>query len=158
MTIRKSQPLSILFILVLFIFYGNNVKAAAIVPHQLISEKETISSNDLSRADVFVILTAKDFASLIGQKLTLIQKIYFKVAQIRLKKDLKSNPDLLVNDYYDHVKKKFKFDSLWFILGMMIGPLAILFAWTSKRNKTSQKSAFLGLLVFVLWFGFLFVF
>lgn len=159
MTIIKNHLFSNLFIVVLFVFYGNNVQAATIIyPHQLLSENTITPSNDLSRANVFVTLSAKDFAIFTGRKLTLVQKLLFKAAQSRLKKDLKLNPDLLVTEYYDPIKKKFKFDSLWFILGIMIGPLAILFAWTSKRNKTSQKSAFLGFLIFILWFGFLFVF
>ena len=159
MTLRKNHFLPLFFITALCLFYGNNMQAASVIyPQQLLSENATTPSKDISRADVFVTLSVKDFSAATGQKLTLIQKIFFKTAQKKLRKDLKRNPDLMVTDYFDPVKKKFKLDSLWFILGIMIGPIALLFAWTSKRNKTSQKSAFLGFLVFILWFGFLFVF
>lgn len=159
MTIRKKHPLPILIIAVLFIVYGNNVQAASIIyPQQLLSEKGNTTSKDILRADVFVTLSVKDFRAITGQKITLIQKLFFKTVQNKLKKDLKINPDLMVNDYYDPVEKKFKLDPLWFILGIMIGPLALLFAWTSKQNKVSKKSVYLALPLFVIWFGFAFVF
>ena len=159
MTQKINPLLSFLFILVIFLFTTNGIRAASIIyPQQVLSEKSVVSPNNTIRADVFVTLTVKDFTRITGQRLTLVEKLFFKATQQKLKRELKRNPELLVTDYFDPVKKKFKLDSLWFILGVMIGPLALLFAWTSKRNKVSQKSAFLGFLVFVLWFGFFFVF
>lgn len=155
----KNHVLTCLFISVVCLLYGTNVQAASIIyPQQSLSEKAIVPSKDILRADVFVTLSVKDFTTFTGQELNLVQKLFFKAAQKRLKKDLKINPDLMVTDYYDPVKKKFKFDPLWFILGVMIGPLALLFAWTSKQNKHSKKSAFLALPLFVLWFGYVFLF
>ena len=120
---------------------------------------------DYLKASVFVHLSAREFAAATGYRLNFFQKIYFKVIQRQIKRDLKKNPGLLINDYLDQKKGKFKFDFLWFIIGAFIGPLGVLFAYTSKTQKkeaTTKKdkitSAWLGFLFFVIWFGFLFVF
>lgn len=154
----RTHVLPFLFIVTCFI-YGNDAQAASIIYlQQSLSEKAITPVKDILRADVFVTLSIKDFTTFTGQELTLVQRLFFKAVQKRLKKDLKINPDLMMTDYYDPVKNKFKFDSLWFILGIMIGPLALLFAWTSKQSKDSKKSVFLALPLFVIWFGYVFLF
>jgi hypothetical protein len=122
---------------------------------------------DYLKASVFVNLSAREFAAATGYRLNFFQKIYFKVIQRQIKRDLKKNPDLLINDYFDQGKVKFKFNLLWFIIATFIGPLGVLFAYTSphlpqKKDATTRKdkitSAWLGFLFFVIWFGILFVF
>ena len=159
MTQRKNKLLLFFSMIILCFFFGHTTRAAAyIYPEQLSAGKTTLPTKDISRADVFVTLSLKEFSSITGQKLNLVQKLFFKAVQKRIKKDLKRNPDATVVDYYDPVKKKFKLDPLWFILGVMIGPVAILFAWTSKQNKDSKKSVILAFPLFLLWFGYLFLF
>ena len=87
-----------------------------------------------------------------GKKLNLFQKIYFRIVQRQMKRDLKKNPDLLITDYFDPKKVKFKFDFLWFVIAAIIGPIGVLLAYTShqtpKRDLTPKKdritSAWLG--------------
>jgi hypothetical protein len=127
--------------------------------------KTEIKNPDYLKASVFVKLSAKEFAAVTGRKLNFFQKIYFKVIQRQIKRDLKKNPDLLVNDYFDPKKVKFKFDFLWFVIASIIGPLGVLLAYTHKVQKkeiTTRKdkitSAWLGFLFWILWFGWLFIF
>lgn len=127
--------------------------------------KREMKNPDYLKASVFVNLSAREFAAVTGNKLNFFQKIYFKVIQRQIKRDLKKNPDLLINDYFDQKKGKFKFDLLWFIIGTFIGPLGVLVAYTSSPQKKATitkkdkiTSAWLGFLFFVIWFGFLFVF
>ena len=103
-------------------------------------------------------MNAKEFSLVTGHQMNFFQKVYFKVLKTKLKIAVKKNPDLLLNNYYEPTKGKFKLDSLWFIIGSIIGPLGILFAFTSKQPKNKRLSAVLGTIVFVLWFGFLFIF
>ncbi|MEO6868139.1 MAG: hypothetical protein ABI168_00755 [Ginsengibacter sp.] len=105
-----------------------------------------------------VNMNAKQFSLATGHQLNFFQKVYFKVLKTKLRTAVKKNPDLLLNNYYEPKKGKFKLDSLWFIIGAIIGPLGILFAFTSKQPKDKRISAVLGTIVFVLWFGFLFIF
>ncbi len=116
------------------------------------------------KASVFVNMSSREFTDVTGRRLNFFQKIYFKVIQRQIKRDLKKNPDLLITDYFDQKKSKFKFDILWFTIAGIIGPLGVLLAYTShpKKVATTRKdrinSAWLGFLFFILWFGFLFVF
>jgi hypothetical protein len=124
-----------------------------------------IKNPDYLKASVFVNMSAREFATATGKKLNFLQKIYFKVIQRKIKRDLKKNPGLLITDYFDPKKVKFKFDFLWFIIASIIGPLGVLLAYTHKKQKkeiTTRKdritSAWLGFLFWILWFGWLFIF
>lgn len=154
--ILKSQAL--LFLILIISLNGYSV--SIIKPAEPVSP----SNSEYLRASVFVKLSAKEFGVITGRKLNLPQKIYFKVIQRRLKRELRNNPDLLITDYYDPAKEKFKFDALWFVIAAFIGPFGVLLAYTSKNRKggptTKSKitSAWLGFILFVLWFGNLFLF
>lgn len=159
MALTKNHFPVVLLFIHFFLFTGNTIRAASVIlPKSGSIVPPPNAPNNVMRADVFVQLTVKEFTSLTGKRLTLIEKIFFKAVQKKMKRELKNRPGLLITDYYEPVKQKFKLDELWFILGIMIGPLAILFSMTSRRNKMSRKSAFLGFLIFLVWFGFLFVF
>lgn len=125
---------------------------------------ESDKSSDYLKASVFIKLTVKDFETASGQKLNFFQKIYFKIVQKQVKHDLKRNPDFLITDYDKAGKPKFKFNFLWFVIGSFIGPLGVLLAYTDKQKKTKVlkkdkiKSAWLGFIIFIIWFGTLFIF
>ena len=153
-----------MIILSVFLYY-QNVFSFSIVRASVSGSRPEMKNPDYYRASVFVNLSAREFTAATGKKLNFFQKVYFKVIQRELKRDLKKNPDLLINDYFDEKKGKFKFDLLWFIIGAFIGPLGVLFAYISplqKKAKITRKdkitSAWLGFLFFVLWFGITFVF
>lgn len=131
----------------------------------IISENHIFpASIDYLRASVFVKLSAKEFEKITGKKLNLPQRIYFKIVQRKLKHELRKNPDLLITKYYEPQKAKIKFDALWFVIAAFIGPLGVLAAYTSKlrkggpTRKNKITSAWLGFALFILWFGFLFLF
>ncbi len=154
--ILKSQAL--LFLILIISLNGYSV--SIIMPAEHVSP----SNSEYLRASVFVKLSAKEFGVITGRKLNLPQRIYFKVIQRRLKRELRNNPDLLITDYYDPAKEKFKFDVLWFVIASMIGPLGIIAAYTSPLRKggptkiNKLRSAWLGFGLFLIWFGALFLF
>ena len=161
---KKILSSSVIIILSIFLSCQNGF-SFSIVRASVNGSKTDMKTPDYLRASVFVNLSAGEFAAATGKKLNFFQKIYFKVIQRQIKHDLKKNPDLLITDYFDQKKAKFKFDLLWFVIATFIGPLGVLFAYTShhqKKDKTTQKdkitSAWLGFLFFVIWFGVLFVF
>jgi hypothetical protein len=159
--IPKMLRASGIFILLTF-FYSQNGFPVSIV--RTVAGKSEIKSPDYLKASVFVNLTAKEFAIATGAKLNFLSRIYFKVIQHKLRKDLKNNPDLLIADYFDQKKAKFKFDALWFVIGAFIGPLGVLLSYFSHEQKKGPlkkdriKSAWLGFAFFVIWFGLLFIF
>ena len=141
-----------------FIFFQNGFAASFISSKSVVAHPELINKSDYLKAAVFVKLSPKEFSSLSGAKLNFLQKLYFKSVQRKLKRELKKNPDLLITEYYSQDQQKFKFDALWFVVGAIIGPIGILFAFTSRQPKNNRVSAALGCVLFVLWFGLLFVF
>ncbi len=142
-----------------FLFFCQNSNAASfILPKSTTPENQINNKSDYLRASVFVKLSTKEFTDLTGTKLNLFQKIYFKSIQRKLTRELKKNPDFLITQYYDQKKGKFKLDPLWFVIGVILGPIGILFSYTNKQPKDKRKSALIGFIVFLIWFGFLFVF
>jgi hypothetical protein len=162
---KKIVSSSVLIILFIFLSCQHSF-SFSIVRAFANGNKTEMKSPEYLKASVFVNLSAREFAAATGKKLNFFQKIYFKVIQRQIKRDLKKNPDLLINDYFDQQKGKFKFDLLWFVISAIIGPLGVLLVYTSHQNQkketTTRKdkitSAWLGFLFFVLWFGFSFVF
>jgi hypothetical protein len=163
---KKVLSSSVLIILSIFLSCRNGFSFSIVRASANGINAAEITTPDYLRATVFVNLSAKEFTAVTGKKLNFFQKIYFKIIQRQIKRDLRKNPDLLINDYFDPKKDKFKFDLLWFVIASIIGPLGVLLAYTShqnpKRDTTTKKdrmtSAWLGLLFWVLWFGFLFIF
>lgn len=162
---KKIAGSSTIIIILIFLSCQNSF-SFSIVRTSANGDKTEFKNPDYLRASVFVNLSASEFAAATGKKLNFFQKIYFKVIQRQIKRDLKKNPDLLINDYFDPKKDKFKFDFLWFVIASIIGPIGVLLAYTShqkqKKETTTRKdkitSAWLGFLFWVLWFGFLFIF
>jgi hypothetical protein len=152
----KTLKTSLILFLGLFIFSQNNTAASFIYPKSV--NTNTVNGMDYLKASVFVKLSAKEFSSLTGTKLNFLQKLYFKSVQRKLSREVKKNPELLITEYYSPANHKFKFDALWFVVGAIIGPLGILFAFTSKQPKSNRISAAMGCILFVLWFGYIFIF
>jgi hypothetical protein len=154
--IRKMMRTSGIFIFSVLLFAQNGFSLSVMKP--------SFASNDYLKASVFVKMSAKEFAGASGTKLNLIEKVYLKVLQHKIKKELKKNPDFLLTNYIDKKTGKFKFDALWFVIGLFIGPLAILLAYFSHKQKNGPTkkdriiSAWIGFAAFILWFGLLFLF
>ena len=154
------------FALILFCFFLSlqNMYAFSVIRPLANDTKTIIETPDYLKASVFVKMSASEFATVTGTKLNFFQKQYFKIIQRHVKRDLKNNPDLLITDYVDKSTGKFKFNALWFVIGTILGPIGVLLSYYShepkngpnKKNRTT--SAWIGFGVFVLWFGFLFLF
>jgi len=157
---KMFRALSI-FILASFFFSQTGFSLSIV---KISAHEREVKSPDYLKASVFVNLTANEFAIATGKKLNLIDKIYFKIIQHKIRKDLKKNPDLLITDYFDQKKGKFKFNALWFIIAAFIGPLGVLLAYFSHQQKNGPlrkdriNSAWLGFVFFIIWFGLVFVF
>lgn len=105
----------------------------------------------------FIKMSRAEFEAASGHKLSFAEKLYFKKIQRRLAKT-EITADATISKYYDQEKGKFKLDMVWFVLGLIIGPFAILFSYTSKQSKMKRTSALIGTVGFIIWFGWLFLF
>lgn len=120
--------------------------------------KAPVGVPDFLRVENFLKMTPRQFEKESGHKLGLIQKMYFRKLQRQLSKT-KYNSDSDLLNYYDVQKAKFRLDHLWFVVGCIIGPFGLLFAYTTREKSRSKYiSALLGFGVFIIWFGFIFLF
>ena len=110
------------------------------------------------KASVFINLSRSEFEFMRGKKLSFLERMYFKSSQRKLRKELKTDSNLSITKYYDDANGKFKIDGLWFVLGTLLGPIGILFAYTTHQSKNFKKSALLGTAVWLVWFGYFFLF
>ncbi|MDQ6755748.1 MAG: hypothetical protein M3004_02325 [Bacteroidota bacterium] len=98
----------------------------------------------------FVKLSAKEFSELTGKKMNFFQKLSFKFTKMRMKQDLKKNPDLKLTDYMK-ANGTFQVDILWLVLGSLVG-LGVLFAYITKQEQYKITSAWIGFGIFILLF------
>ena len=103
------------------------------------------------KASDFIKLSVKDYSLITGKKLRLFEKVSFKIMKMKIKHDLKKNPNLLMTDYYKENKRPFKFNFLWFLIGMLgFAPIGLIIAYLTKQDKDKIISAWIGTGVIVI--------
>lgn len=110
------------------------------------------------KASEFVKLSVKEFSELSGKKLNFFQRMSFKVTKMKMKHDLKRNPDLKITDYINGDDTTFRIDALWLILGILIGPIGVLLAYVTKQEKYKITSSWIGFAVWLILGGVFFFF
>lgn len=98
----------------------------------------------------FVKLSAKEFSDLTGKKMNFFERLSFKVTKMRMKHDLKKNPDLKITDYMKPNTTTFQIDILWLLLGVLLGPIGVLIAYVTKQEQYKLTSSWIGFGIFVL--------
>ncbi len=103
----------------------NTSFAFAISKPRPIEKPGIIKFSDNLKASELVKLSIKDFSLITGKKMNLWNRLSFTFLKVRMKHDLKKNPDLKVNDYYAKEAKKHL--SVWWIVAICIVSLVLLF-------------------------------
>ncbi len=78
------------------------------------------------RADKLILFSQKQFSELTGKKLNIFEKLSFKLLKLKMKHDLKKDPNLTLQDYYGKAPKK-RLGTGWIILITVTSVLLILF-------------------------------
>jgi len=103
------------------------------------------------RASEFVKLSAKEYGNLVGKKMKFKGRIEFAMLKMKMRHDLKKNPDLFVTDYLTPLKSdKFRLNGLWFALGLFLGPFAVIAAYVTKQEKNKITSTWIGFGVYIV--------
>lgn len=110
----------------------------------------SIASVNYLKASEFVKLSAKDYTALTGKKLNFFQRMSFNLTKVKMKHDLKKNPDLKVTDYINGDGRTFQIDILWLLLGTITGPIGVLIAYAAKVEPYKITSAWIGFGVFLI--------
>jgi hypothetical protein len=71
----------------------------------------------------FVKYSAFDYSRITGKKMNLFQKVSFKVMKLKIRKQLKQQPDLMMNDFFSDKKR---LGTGWIILMAVLGTLLLL--------------------------------
>jgi hypothetical protein len=110
----------------------------------------SLASVKYLKASEFVKLSAKDYTALTGKKLNFFQRLSFNLTRVKMKHDLKKNPDLKVTDYINGDGRTFQIDLLWLLLGTITGPIGVLIAYVAKVEPYKRTSAWIGFGIFLL--------
>jgi hypothetical protein len=108
------------FITVLILFgvtYANNSLALAI-PRPVFPNDKTISLGSM-KASEFAKLSAEDYSSITGKEMNLWNRISFSFLKMRIKHDIKNNPNLTICEYYSKNKKHMS-PWLWIAIGLVV--------------------------------------
>ena len=97
--------------------------------------------------DALLNMNNREFAEVIGHKLSLKEKIVFRIAQHELRKDMKregmqSDTNIDVRKIMDEGEKKFHIGG--FFLGFFLQVIGILIAYLIKKDKAFIRSAWIG--------------
>lgn len=97
--------------------------------------------------DALVKMNSREFAEVIGHKLSLKEKIVFRIAQRELRKEIKregiqSDATLDVQQMMADGEKGFYFGG--FILGLLLGLIGVLIAYLMKKDKAFIRSTWIG--------------
>ena len=114
-----------------------------------------LAASKYVNASEFIKLSVEQYTAITGMKLNVFQRLAFRAARMRMKHDLKKNPSLRITDYVDG-DGSFRIDPLWLILGVLLGPIAVLIAYVTKQESHKITSSWIGfgvavILTVVLW-------
>lgn len=108
--------------------------------------EEAPSSAQLT-VDAIVKMNPREFSEAIGHKLSLKEKVVFRLAQRELRKEIKnenlqSDTTLDVQQMMADGEKGFYFGG--FILGLLLGLIGVLISYLMKKDKAFTRSAWIG--------------
>ena len=152
----KKIKLLLLAVISIYAFSGVNMAYgfSGIKP----VESPALAAVKYLQASEFVKLSAADYTALTGKKLNFLQRLSFKATKLKMKHDLKRNPNLKITDYIDGDGSTFRVDALWLIIGIIIGPIGVLIAYATHQEKYKITSSWIGFAVWLLLGGIFFVF
>jgi hypothetical protein len=80
-------------------------------------------------------LSAKQFSALTGKKMNMLDKLSFSIMKIKMKQDLKKNPNLTLKDYTGKEGKKRLGTVWWVLIGLaglfLLAVVIVAIAWGS---------------------------
>ncbi len=158
---RLVNKLIAAFILVTLFLLANGCFASSlVVPVATKAKTSTGLSAKYLKVSEFVKLSPGEFSKLTGKKLNVFQRASFHLVKLKMKHDLKRNPDLLITDYKKYPKSNSGFSFMWFMLGLA-GPilglfmpylalfllfafLPVIIAYSTRQPPENKRSVWIG--------------
>ncbi|MEO8584266.1 MAG: hypothetical protein ABI415_10735 [Flavitalea sp.] len=117
----------LVFALTLFSFPSSALTLPSLNPDPAKKESATATLPTMNIQD-FVTLTPRKYKEITGEKMTIPQKISLKIAQHRLKRELKANPQSELRMMSGGVDTS-DFNIGGFILGLLLSVVGVLIAY-----------------------------
>ncbi len=158
---RLTNKLIAAFILLTLSLQVNTSFASSlVVPLTTKSETSKGLTAKYFKVSEFVKLSPGEFSKLTGKKLNFFQRVSFQLIKLKMKHDLKRNPDMLITDYKKAPGRGSGFNIMWFLLGIA-GPilglfmpylalfllfafLPVIMAYITHQDRESIKSVWMG--------------
>jgi hypothetical protein len=108
---------------------------------------ETTPAAAFLTVDALVKMNNREFSEVIGHKLSLKEKVVFRLAQRELRKEMKreglqADVKIDVQQMMADGEKGFYFGG--FILGLLLGLIGVLISYLMKKDKAFTRSAWIG--------------
>ena len=120
----KKIKFFLLFSSLLAITSTNNCYGLSI--HRPIQSPEKYEPEKYLKISDLVNVSAKQLSELTGKKMNILEKLSFKIMKIKMKHDLKKNPNLRLKDYYGSGSKKHLSVGGWILAGILALVLLLL--------------------------------
>ncbi len=95
------------------------------------------------RIKSIIHLSAKQFSDLTGKPMNIQDKVSFSIMKIKMKQDLKKNPNLILKDYIDKEGKKRLGTVWWILIGLagifLLGIIIVVIAWGSGSQYVPEN-------------------
>jgi hypothetical protein len=137
---RQALRFSFLMIAMLFVLQGVN---AFVAPASMPAADPKPSPFATMTVKDFLELTPKKYQELTGQKMKFSQKVSLKIAQAKVKKMAKKNPNMNIMPFTKGIDTS-DFSIGGFVLGLLLGVIGVLIAYLIGDQQVIKWS----------WYGF----
>lgn len=111
------KKIKAVFLLTVILSFGASSSFASSI-HKSTRKSERYEQVKYLKISELVNLSAKQFSELSGKKMNMLEKVSFGIMKIKMKHDLKKNPNLTLKDYYSSGSKKRLGTGWWILIGV----------------------------------------
>jgi hypothetical protein len=147
------RKVSLLFLCICFVISGYArllVTPALSIPQTSTSSKIQEINPSKINAEEFIKLSTKEFEKRTGMDLSFSEKIGLKLAQHKVRKQLKKGED--VNMQESTMLAASGIDLLWLLIGAVLGLIGVIIALLTKKGKDDNRvrSSLIGWLIWIV--------
>ncbi len=90
-----------------------------------VADSNSNKSLQFLKVSDFIKMSEKEYSDLTGTKMNIWKKTSFSLLKLKMKHELKTNPNLTLNNFYN-TKSKHRLATVWVVLLTVVGVLLLL--------------------------------